>query len=68
MITIIFEDEEYSVYYKTTAGTFTQAEMELDRMERNYNKEIARQKEELKDDHIKLEVMEQEEELEKEKS
>ena len=65
MITIIFEDEEYGVYYKDTSSTFISAEMELDRMKRNYYKEITRQKEEIKDDHIAGEVAEQEEQLEK---
>jgi len=65
MITIIFEDEEYGVYYKDTSSTFISAEMELDRMKRNYYKEITRQKEEIKDDHISGEVAEQEEQLEK---
>ena len=61
MITIIFEDEEYGVYYKDTSSTFISAEMELDRMKRNYCKEIDRQREELKDEHIQIEVDEQEE-------
>ena len=66
MITIIVDDPENDIYYKQTALTFTQAEMEIYRLERNYIEELKRQKEELKDDHIAGEVAEQEEQEHKE--
>jgi len=61
IITIIVEDEKYDLYYKATGFGFDSAEMEFGRLERNYNKEVASIKEAIKDDHITLEVMEQEE-------